>query len=109
MFHQTGLVVSILLVQLHHDRDCCIFFLKRRFTLIEKCSRYYKYFLGKLHQNFIGQDTDKNVFILSVLQEKSYGKLQYRAVLWTKNGPKRLQFRSEGKSVTIKQVSHHLK
>ena len=30
--------------------------------------RYYKYFLGKLHQNYIGQDLNKNPYILSVLQ-----------------------------------------
>jgi len=65
---------------------------------------YYKYFLGKLHQNLIGLDNDGGVYILSVLQEKSFGKLQYRAILWSKNGPKRLQFCSQGKSVTIKQL-----
>ena len=57
--------------------------------------RYYKYFLGKLHQNLIGVDHEKSVFILSVLQEKSFGKLQLRAILWTKLGPKRLQFCSQ--------------
>jgi len=65
---------------------------------------YYKYFLGKLHQNLIGQDNNKNVFILSILQEKSFGKCQYRAILWTKEGPKRLRFRSPGKSMTLKQI-----
>ena len=30
--------------------------------------RYYKYFLGKLHQNLIGHDQDKNVFILSGME-----------------------------------------
>ena len=57
--------------------------------------RYYKYFLGKLHQNLIGVDHEKSVYILSVLQEKSFGKLQLRAILWTKLGPKRLQFCSQ--------------
>jgi len=65
---------------------------------------YYKYFLGKLHQNLIGQDNSKNVFILSILQEKSFGKCQYRAILWIKEGPKRLRFRSPGKSMTLKQI-----
>ena len=58
-----------------------------------------------MHQNLLGQDLEGGVFILSVLQEKSFGKLQYRAILWTKHGPKRLQFCSQGKSVSIKQVS----
>ena len=31
--------------------------------------------------------------------------MQYRAILWTKYGPKRLQFCGNGKSVTIKNVS----
>ena len=33
--------------------------------IFPKHFRYYKYFLGKLHQNLIGHDQDKNVFILS--------------------------------------------
>ena len=64
--------------------------------------RYYKYFLGKLHQNLIGQDNNKNVFILSILQEKSFGKCQYRAILWMKEGPKWLRFSSHWKSLTLK-------
>ena len=46
-----------------------------------------------------------SIIHLSVLQEKSFGKLQYRAILWTKFGPKRLQFCGNGKTVTIKHVS----
>ena len=30
--------------------------------------RYYKYFLGKLHRNFVGTDTNKNIYILSILE-----------------------------------------
>ena len=56
----------------------------------------------------ISQETKLNVFYnvgFSVLQEKSFGQMQYRAILWTKYGPKRLQFCDNGKSVTIKNVS----
>merc|ERR1740128_506144 len=65
---------------------------------------YYKYFLGKLHRNYVGQDDQKNTFILSVLEEKSFGKSQYRAILWTAEGPKRLRFRFQDKNITLKQM-----
>ena len=29
---------------------------------------YYKYFLGKLHQNYVGIDNNKNPYIVSILQ-----------------------------------------
>ena len=66
--------------------------------------RYYKYFLGKLHQNLIGQDVARNVYIVSILEEKSFGKLQYKSILWTKHGPQRLQLCSQEKTVSIKQL-----
>ena len=46
-----------------------------------------------------------DLYFSPVLQEKSFGQMQYRAILWTKDGPKRLQFCGNGKSVTIKNVS----
>ena len=51
---------------------------------------YYKYFLGKFHSNFVGQDIAGHTYVLSVLSERSFGKTQQRAILWTKDGPKRL-------------------
>ena len=52
----------------------------------------------------IGQDEDRNVYIVSILEEKSFGKLQYKAILWTKQGPQRLQLCSQEKSLSIKQL-----
>ena len=51
---------------------------------------YSKYFLGKFHHNYVGQDSEKSTYVLSVVEEKSYGKILIRSILWTKDGPKRL-------------------
>eukprot|EP00094_Tigriopus_californicus_P010862 TCALIF_10477-PA protein Name:"Similar to GARNL3 GTPase-activating Rap/Ran-GAP domain-like protein 3 (Gallus gallus)" AED:0.13 eAED:0.13 QI:0/0.55/0.5/0.9/1/1/10/449/994 len=69
---------------------------------------YYKYFLGKFHQNYVGQDTEKNTYVLSVLKEKSFGKTLYRTILWMKDGPKRLCI-SGGKddALPAKQILAH--
>ncbi|XP_060602892.1 GTPase-activating Rap/Ran-GAP domain-like protein 3 [Ruditapes philippinarum] len=47
---------------------------------------YFKYFLGKLHQNYVGIDLDKDVFLLSVVvtDANNHNVPQYRAILWTK-------------------------
>ncbi|XP_028407633.1 GTPase-activating Rap/Ran-GAP domain-like protein 3 isoform X2 [Dendronephthya gigantea] len=52
---------------------------------------YFKYFLGKLHQNYIGLDVDKNPFVLSicVTEEDNYAVLQYRTILWKRMGSER--------------------
>ena len=68
---------------------------------------YYKYFLGKFHQNFVGLDSDKNACVLSVLEEKSFGKTQHRAILWTKDGPKRICLRDSKASASSKQILAH--
>ncbi len=82
---------------------------------------YFKYFLGKFHRNFVCQQlyreeegpssssssssaaaaaagaaaaTEKrSSCVLSLLEERSFGKAQHRAILWTKFGPKRLCLR----------------
>ena len=54
---------------------------------------YCKFFLGKFHHNFVGQESnegEKNTYVLSVVEEKSFGKTQCRCIMWTKDGPKRL-------------------
>ncbi|XP_015775080.1 PREDICTED: GTPase-activating Rap/Ran-GAP domain-like protein 3 [Acropora digitifera] len=53
---------------------------------------YFKYFLGKVHQNFVGIDGSKNHFILSVCltDADNYGAPQYRAILWRKTGCQKL-------------------
>uniref|UniRef100_A0A8C7NMU3 GTPase-activating Rap/Ran-GAP domain-like protein 3 n=1 Tax=Oncorhynchus mykiss TaxID=8022 RepID=A0A8C7NMU3_ONCMY len=49
---------------------------------------FFKYFLGKVHQNYIGTDAEKNPFYLSVvLSDQNNQRVpQYRAILWRKTG-----------------------
>uniref|UniRef100_A0A8C6NMV5 GTPase-activating Rap/Ran-GAP domain-like protein 3 n=1 Tax=Nothobranchius furzeri TaxID=105023 RepID=A0A8C6NMV5_NOTFU len=45
---------------------------------------YFKYFLGKVHQNYVGTDAEKSPFFLSVvLSDQNNQRVpQYRAILW---------------------------
>uniref|UniRef100_A0AAY4AHR3 GTPase-activating Rap/Ran-GAP domain-like protein 3 n=1 Tax=Denticeps clupeoides TaxID=299321 RepID=A0AAY4AHR3_9TELE len=47
---------------------------------------FFKYFLGKVHQNYVGVDAEKNPFYLSVvLSDQNNQRIpQYRAILWRK-------------------------
>ena len=46
---------------------------------------YFKFFLGRLHQNYVGLDADREPFILSVILSDGAGQLpQYKAILWRK-------------------------
>ncbi|XP_056407877.1 GTPase-activating Rap/Ran-GAP domain-like protein 3, partial [Hyla sarda] len=47
---------------------------------------FFKYFLGKVHQNYIGTDTERNPFFLSVvLSDQNNQRVpQYRSILWRK-------------------------
>uniref|UniRef100_A0A674D0D2 GTPase-activating Rap/Ran-GAP domain-like protein 3 n=1 Tax=Salmo trutta TaxID=8032 RepID=A0A674D0D2_SALTR len=47
---------------------------------------FFKYFLGKVHQNYVGTDAEKNPFYLSVvLSDQNNQRVpQYRAILWRK-------------------------
>ncbi|ERL87527.1 hypothetical protein D910_04918 [Dendroctonus ponderosae] len=47
---------------------------------------YFKYFLGKLHQNYIGVDNDKSPFFLSIVMNEDNNSLVplYRAILFRK-------------------------
>ncbi|CAL8320342.1 unnamed protein product [Lota lota] len=49
---------------------------------------FFKYFLGKVHQNYVGTDAEKNPFYLSVvLSDQNNQRVpQYRAILWRKTG-----------------------
>ncbi len=68
---------------------------------------YFKHFLGKFHRNYAGINADGHHYVLSVLEESSFGKTQHRAILWTKDGPKRLCLRLDAKSVSTKQILAH--
>lgn len=65
---------------------------------------YSKYFLGKLHHNYVGQDSEKSTFVLSVVEEKSFGKAHCRCILWTKDGPKRLVIQGAHKTRSVKTI-----
>ena len=46
---------------------------------------YFKFFLGRLHQNYVGLDAEREPFILSVILSDGAAQLsQYKAILWRK-------------------------
>ncbi|XP_025946030.1 GTPase-activating Rap/Ran-GAP domain-like protein 3 isoform X4 [Apteryx rowi] len=53
---------------------------------------YFKYFLGKVHQNYVGTDAEKNPFFLSVvLSDQNNQRVpQYRSILWRKTGTQKI-------------------
>lgn len=53
---------------------------------------YFKYFLGKIHQNYVGSDVEKNVYFLSVVltDANNHNVPQYRAILWRKTGTQKI-------------------
>ncbi|KAH0517070.1 GTPase-activating Rap/Ran-GAP domain-like protein 3 [Microtus ochrogaster] len=55
---------------------------------------YFKYFLGQVHQNYIGNDAEKSPFFLSVtLSDQNNQRVpQYRAILWRKTVRGKLVF-----------------
>ncbi|XP_067000028.2 GTPase-activating Rap/Ran-GAP domain-like protein 3 [Anabrus simplex] len=68
---------------------------------------YFKYFLGKLHQNYVGTDGDKNPFFLSVVLTDANNQCvpQYRAILWKKTGAQKISLTySANKPMTVKQI-----
>eukprot|EP00118_Oscarella_pearsei_P025854 m.308911 g.308911 ORF g.308911 m.308911 type:complete len:956 (+) comp45054_c0_seq1:83-2950(+) len=67
---------------------------------------YFKYFLGKVHQNFLGWDPRGSPFFLSVVatDADNHG-MQYRCILWRKEGNTRLCLPfNPGKSLNYKTV-----
>ncbi|KAG8189266.1 hypothetical protein JTE90_019027 [Oedothorax gibbosus] len=68
---------------------------------------YFKFFLGKLHQNYVGADSEKVPFFLSVVltDANSQGVQQYRAILWRKTGAQKICLsHSPGKPLTVKSI-----
>ncbi|CAM1314470.1 GARNL3 (predicted) [Pycnogonum litorale] len=68
---------------------------------------YFKYFLGKLHQNYVGMDVDKVPIFLSVVLTDANDQCipQYRAILWRKTGAQRICISyTPGKSITVKNI-----
>nr|XP_015222407.1 PREDICTED: GTPase-activating Rap/Ran-GAP domain-like protein 3 isoform X2 [Lepisosteus oculatus] len=68
---------------------------------------YFKYFLGKVHQNYVGTDADKNPFYLSVvLSDQNNQRVpQYRAILWRKAGTLKICLPySPTKTLSVKSI-----
>ncbi|XP_008324018.1 GTPase-activating Rap/Ran-GAP domain-like protein 3 isoform X3 [Cynoglossus semilaevis] len=68
---------------------------------------FFKYFLGKVHQNYIGTDAEKNPFYLSVvLSDQNNQRVpQYRAILWRKSGTLKISLPySPTKTLSVKSI-----
>ncbi|XP_076359902.1 GTPase-activating Rap/Ran-GAP domain-like protein 3 isoform X2 [Tachypleus tridentatus] len=73
---------------------------------------YFKYFLGRLHQNYAGLDSEKVPFFFSVVltDSNTEGIQQYRAVLWRKTGAQKISLsHPQGKSLTVKSILSNFK
>ncbi|XP_060525674.1 GTPase-activating Rap/Ran-GAP domain-like protein 3 isoform X2 [Cylas formicarius] len=68
---------------------------------------YFKYFLGKLHQNYVGLDNDRNPFFLSIVvnEDNSTCVPLYRAILFKKTGAQKISLPlPQQKVLTVKQI-----
>ncbi|XP_074025682.1 GTPase-activating Rap/Ran-GAP domain-like protein 3 isoform X2 [Leptinotarsa decemlineata] len=68
---------------------------------------YFKYFLGKLHQNYVGLDNDKSPFFLSIVlnEDSSTCVPLCRAILFKKTGAQKISLPiSQHKVLTVKQI-----
>ncbi|XP_066294167.1 GTPase-activating Rap/Ran-GAP domain-like protein 3 isoform X3 [Branchiostoma lanceolatum] len=68
---------------------------------------YFKYFLGKVHQNYVGLDEDRSPFFLSVVltDANNHNVPQYRAILWRKTGTQKLCLpHNPSKPLSIKSI-----
>ncbi|XP_077478084.1 GTPase-activating Rap/Ran-GAP domain-like protein 3 [Stigmatopora argus] len=68
---------------------------------------FFKYFLGKVHQNYVGSDAEKNPFYLSVvLSDQNNQRVpQYRAILWRKTGTLKISLPySPTKTLSVKSI-----
>ncbi|XP_065169391.1 GTPase-activating Rap/Ran-GAP domain-like protein 3 isoform X3 [Atheta coriaria] len=68
---------------------------------------YFKYFLGKLHQNYVGLDGEKTAFFLSVVLNENSNQCVplYRAILFRKMGAQKISLPYvQNKLLTVKQI-----
>ncbi|VEN60453.1 unnamed protein product, partial [Callosobruchus maculatus] len=68
---------------------------------------YFKYFLGKLHQNYVGLDNDKTPFFLSIVlnEDNSTCVPICRAILFKKTGAQKISLAiPQNKVLTVKQI-----
>ncbi|XP_049532559.1 GTPase-activating Rap/Ran-GAP domain-like protein 3 isoform X1 [Anopheles darlingi] len=68
---------------------------------------YFKYFLGKLHQNYVGIDSEKSPYFLSIVSQDSGSKCMplYRVMLFRKQGAQKLALPyNPQQKLTVKQI-----
>ncbi|XP_052567253.1 GTPase-activating Rap/Ran-GAP domain-like protein 3 isoform X2 [Culex pipiens pallens] len=68
---------------------------------------YFKYFLGKLHQNYVGIDSEKNPYFMSIVSQDSGSKCMplYRVMLFRKQGAQKLALPyNPQQKLTVKQI-----
>ncbi|XP_039303829.1 GTPase-activating Rap/Ran-GAP domain-like protein 3 [Solenopsis invicta] len=68
---------------------------------------YFKYFLGKLHQNYIASDQERNPLFLSVVTSEIGDQCvpHYRVILWRRTGAQKISLPySANKTMTIRQI-----
>ncbi|XP_076245535.1 GTPase-activating Rap/Ran-GAP domain-like protein 3 isoform X2 [Calliopsis andreniformis] len=68
---------------------------------------YFKYFLGKLHQNYVAADQERNPIFLSVVTSETSDQSvpHYRVILWKKTGAQKISLPySANKTMTIRQI-----
>ncbi|XP_060820982.1 GTPase-activating Rap/Ran-GAP domain-like protein 3 isoform X4 [Bombus pascuorum] len=68
---------------------------------------YFKYFLGKLHQNYVAADQERNPLFLSVVTSEVSDQSvpHYRVILWRKTGAQKISLPySANKTMTIRQI-----
>ncbi|XP_014601552.1 PREDICTED: GTPase-activating Rap/Ran-GAP domain-like protein 3 isoform X2 [Polistes canadensis] len=68
---------------------------------------YFKYFLGKLHQNYVTSDHERNPLFLSVVMSEGGDQCvsHYRVILWRRTGAQRISLPfSANKTMTIRQI-----
>ncbi|XP_011329684.1 GTPase-activating Rap/Ran-GAP domain-like protein 3 isoform X2 [Ooceraea biroi] len=68
---------------------------------------YFKYFLGKLHQNYIASDQERNPLFLSVVTSEVGDQCvpHYRVILWRRTGAQKISLPySANKTITIRQI-----
>ncbi|XP_020284932.1 GTPase-activating Rap/Ran-GAP domain-like protein 3 isoform X2 [Pseudomyrmex gracilis] len=68
---------------------------------------YFKYFLGKLHQNYIASDQERNPLFLSVVTSEGGDQCvpHYRVILWRRTGAQKISLPySANKTMTIRQI-----
>ncbi|KAG7209557.1 hypothetical protein KM043_015635 [Ampulex compressa] len=68
---------------------------------------YFKYFLGKLHQNYVAADQERNPLFLSVVTSEVSDQCvpHYRVILWRRTGAQKISLPySANKTMTIRQI-----